>query len=102
MSDEVYPAFAAVLGGQKPTIKVRDMTSRWGVCPAQSGRSPCAPALQYARCSQIYVVVHEYCHFLAAQSQPSFLGAGGAYSAGLESAADVIKIAPQAIRANSS
>ena len=32
MSDKVYPAFAGVLGGQKPTIKVRDMTSRWGVC----------------------------------------------------------------------
>ena len=32
MSDKVYPAFAWVLGGQKPTIKVRDMTSRWGVC----------------------------------------------------------------------
>ena len=30
MSDKVYPAFAGVLGGQKPTIKVRDMTSRWG------------------------------------------------------------------------
>ena len=32
MSDKVYPAFAGVLGGQKPTIRVRDMTSRWGVC----------------------------------------------------------------------
>ena len=26
MSDKVYPAFAGVLGGQKPTIKVRAMT----------------------------------------------------------------------------
>ena len=32
MSEKVYPAFAGVLGGQKPTIKVRSMTSRWGVC----------------------------------------------------------------------
>ena len=32
MSDKVYPAFAGVLGGHKPLIKVRSMTSRWGVC----------------------------------------------------------------------
>ena len=32
MSDQVYPAFAGVLGGQKPTLKVRSMTTRWGVC----------------------------------------------------------------------
>ena len=31
MSDQVYPAFAGVLGGQKPTLKVRSMTTRWGV-----------------------------------------------------------------------
>lgn len=51
MSDEVYPAFAAVLGGQKPTIKVRDMTSRWGGLRARKAADHlCAPALQYARC----------------------------------------------------
>ena len=27
MSDKVYPAFAGVLGGHKPVIKVRSMTS---------------------------------------------------------------------------
>ena len=32
MSDKVYPAFAGVLNGQKPAIKVRSMTSCWGVC----------------------------------------------------------------------
>ena len=36
MSDTVYPAFAGVLGGQKPILKVRSMTSCWGVgCPAK-------------------------------------------------------------------
>ena len=30
--DRVYPAFAGVLGGQKPILKVRSMTSCWGVC----------------------------------------------------------------------
>ena len=43
MSDEVYPAFAAVLGGQKPVLKVRSMTSRWGVC--------CEPENEERRCA---------------------------------------------------
>ena len=65
MSDKVYPAFAGVLGGQKPTIKVRDMTSRWGVCYMK--RRQITFALQLYNmppAAQIYVVVHEYCHFL--------------------------------------
>ena len=94
MSDEVYPAFAAVLGGQKPTIKVRDMTSRWGVCvPAKRQITFALQLYNMPAAAQIYVVVHEYCHFSCAQPQPSLLGAGGAHSAGLESSADVIKIA---------
>ena len=70
MSDRVYPAFAGVLGGQKPTIKVRDMTSRWGVCYMK--RQQISFALQLYNmppAAQIYVVVHEYCHFL----QPNHL-----------------------------
>ena len=39
MSDKVYPAFAEVLGGHKPVIKVRGMTSRWGV-RSQTGPHP--------------------------------------------------------------
>ena len=42
MSDKVYPAFAGVLGGQKPVLKVRSMTSRWGVCCTISGLDPAA------------------------------------------------------------
>lgn len=65
MSDEVYPAFAAVLGGQKPTIKVRDMTSRWGVCvPAKQQITFALQLYNMPAAAQIYVVVHEYCHFL--------------------------------------
>ena len=59
MSDKVYPAFAGVLGGQKPTIKVRDMTfalQLYNMPPA----------------AQIYVVVHEYCHFLQPNHSPAF------------------------------
>ena len=72
-SDRVYPAFAGVLGGQKPTIKVRDMTSRWGVCYMK--RQQISFALQLYNmppAAQIYVVVHEYCHFLQPNHSPAF------------------------------
>ena len=65
MSDKVYPAFAGVLGGQKPTIKVRSMTSRWGVCHMAKRQITFALQLyNMPEAAQIYVVVHEYCHFL--------------------------------------
>ena len=73
MSDKVYPAFAGVLGGQKPTIRVRDMTSRWGVCYMK--RRQITFALQLYNmppAAQIYVVVHEYCHFLQPNHSPAF------------------------------
>jgi len=60
MSDKVYPAFAGVLGGQKPVLKVRSMTSRWGVC--------CARVLP----------------LFAVEPQPGLLGRGGKAAAGLE------------------
>ena len=73
MSDKVYPAFADVLGGQKPTIKVRSMTSKWGVC--FMSRRQITFALQLYNmppAAQIYVVVHEYCHFLQPNHSPAF------------------------------
>ena len=73
MSDEVYPAFAAVLGGQKPTIKVRDMTSRWGVCvPAKRQITFALQLYNMPAAAQIYVVVHEYCHFLVPNHSMAF------------------------------
>ena len=73
LSDQVYPAFAQVLGGQKPTIKVRSMVSKWGVCFMQ--RRQITFALQLYNmppAAQIYVVVHEYCHFLQPNHSPAF------------------------------
>ena len=65
MSDAVYPAFAEVLSGQKPTIKVRSMVSRWGVCAMAKRQITFALQLyNMPPAAQIYVVVHEYCHFL--------------------------------------
>ena len=73
MSDKVYPAFAGVLGGQKPAIKVRSMTSRWGVCHMSKRQITFALELyNMPEAAQIYVVVHEYCHFLQPNHSPAF------------------------------
>ena len=73
MSDKVYPAFAGVLGGQKPTIKVRSMTSRWGVCHMAKRQITFALQLyNMPEAAQIYVLVHEYCHFLQPNHSPAF------------------------------
>ena len=57
MSDKVYPAFAGVLGGQKPTIRVRSMTSRWGVCHMAKRQITFALQLyNMPEAAQIYVV----------------------------------------------
>ena len=73
MSDQVYPAFADVLNGQKPTIKVRDMSSRWGVCAISKRQITFALQLyNKPSAAQIYVVVHEYCHFLVPNHSRAF------------------------------
>ena len=53
--------------------QVRDMTSRWGVCCMK--RRQITFALQLYNmppAAQIYVVVHEYCHFLQPNHSPAF------------------------------
>ena len=73
MSDKVYPAFAGVLNGQKPAIKVRSMTSCWGVCHMAKRQITFALQLyNMPEAAQIYVVVHEYCHFLQPNHSPAF------------------------------
>jgi hypothetical protein len=73
LSDRVYPAFETVLGGQKPTIRVRAMTSRWGVCaPAKRTITFALQLYNMPPAAQIYVVVHEYCHFLVPNHSPAF------------------------------
>ena len=73
MSDKVYPAFATVLGGQKPTIKVRSMVSKWGVCFMNKRQITFALQLyKMPEAAQIYVVVHEYCHFLQPNHSKAF------------------------------
>lgn len=73
MSEQVFPAFAEVLDGQMPTIKVRDMKSRWGVCNIQKRQITFSLRLyRMPPAAQIYVVVHEYCHFLVPNHSPAF------------------------------
>ena len=73
MRDQVYPAFAKVLGGQKPVIKVRSMVSKWGVCvPAKRQITFALQLYNAPPAAQIYVVVHEYCHFLQPNHSPAF------------------------------
>lgn len=73
MSDQVYPAFAGVLGGQPPELRVRDMTSRWGVCDVAKKRITLASRLALQPTAAVeYVIVHEYCHFVHPNHQKEF------------------------------
>ena len=73
LSREVFPSFAGALEGQMPLIKVRSMTSRWGSCIPAKRQLTFALAL-YAMPpeAQLYVVVHEFCHFLVPNHSPAF------------------------------
>lgn len=73
VSDRVYPAFAEVLGGQPPQLRVRDMTSRWGVCDVAKKRITLASRLARQPAAAVeYVIVHEYCHFVHPNHQKEF------------------------------
>ena len=72
LSEQVYPVFARLLG-EKPAVRVRDMTSRWGVCaPAKRQITFALRLYNMPPAAQIYVVVHEYCHFLVPNHSPAF------------------------------
>ncbi|MGD9559514.1 MAG: M48 family metallopeptidase [Oscillospiraceae bacterium] len=73
VSDEVFPLFSAVLGGQKPTLRVRDMTSRWGSCNRKTRTITLNMRLAEKQRPAIeYVVLHEYVHFLHPDHQAGF------------------------------
>ena len=49
------------------------MTSRWGVCHMAKRQITFALQLyNMPEAAQIYVVVHEYCHFLQPNHSPAF------------------------------
>ena len=52
---------------------LRSMTSRWGVCHMAKRQITFALQLYtMPEAAQIYVVVHEYCHFLQPNHSPAF------------------------------
>ena len=76
VSEQYFPLFEQVLNGQRPELKVRDMTTRWGSCSLRTG------TLAFARrlcvmplAAQEYVVVHEFCHFAHPDHSPAFWAA---------------------------
>ena len=73
VSEEIFPLFATVLGGQRPRLLVRDMKTRWGSC--SPGRRQITLNLRLAakpRPLVEYVVLHEYCHFIHPNHQAGF------------------------------
>ncbi len=72
MLDRLYPALEA-MGAPRPTLRFRNMRSRWGVCHVKSAvitlnkrLLPMDPALGE------YVVTHELCHLIVPDHSPRF------------------------------
>ena len=62
--DELYPLFKKY-GIEKPTLKIRDMETRWGSCLPKKGIITLNKRLLEAPRNCIeYVVMHELCHFM--------------------------------------
>ncbi len=72
-SKRIFPLFAQRLGGRLPELRVRAMTSRWGVCHPQKRRITLALQLAAKPPELVeYVVLHEYCHFVHPNHGPAF------------------------------
>lgn len=72
ISDRIYPAFEGALKC-KPTLKVRLMKSRWGVCHIRKNTVTLNKALMDKPLEAIeYVILHEYVHFIHPNHQAPF------------------------------
>lgn len=70
---QIEPLFAEVLQHQPVQIKVRSMTSRWGVCHVTKRTITLAQQLAVKPLPAIeYVILHEYCHFVYPNHQREF------------------------------
>lgn len=77
--ERLYP-LVEPLGAARPTLRFRDMRSRWGVCNVQKAvitinkrLLPMDPA--YGE----YVLMHELCHLLVADHSPRFYALLGSF-----------------------
>ncbi|MDE7326125.1 MAG: M48 family metallopeptidase [Lachnospiraceae bacterium] len=67
-----YPSFAEK-GIAYPILRIRKMTSRWGVCQPKKGMVTLSTLLmQVPKAAAEYVVVHEFTHFLVPNHSPRF------------------------------
>lgn len=73
VSAKYFPLFRDLLGGTPPELRVRSMTSRWGVCHPAKRRITLALQLAAKPLPLVeYVVLHEYCHFVHPDHQAGF------------------------------
>ncbi len=72
ITDQIYPLFKKY-GVECPTLRIRNMETRWGTCLAQKGIITLNKCLLEAPRSCIeYVVMHEMCHFIHANHSKQF------------------------------
>lgn len=71
---QIYPQFQKY-GVSMPTLRIRDMETRWGSCLSAKGIITLNKRLLYAprRCIE-YVVMHEFCHFIHPNHSKEFYG----------------------------
>lgn len=71
---ETYPIFQKY-GVSMPTLRIRDMETRWGSCLAKKGIITLNKRLLAAprHCIE-YVVMHEFCHFIHPNHSKHFYG----------------------------
>lgn len=73
VSDAIFPLFSDLLGGVRPTIRVREMKTRWGTCnPKKRTITLNTWLAEQPRAALEYVVLHEYVHFLHPDHQAGF------------------------------
>lgn len=70
----IYPRFQKY-GVAQPTLRIRDMDTRWGSCISKKGIITLNKRLMEAPRSCIeYVVMHEFCHFIHPNHSKQFYG----------------------------
>ncbi len=80
ISARYFLHFAAILNGQMPLIKVRDMKTRWGVChPKKCTITLNLQLLNKPLAAVEYVILHEYVHFLVSGHGKNFWQTVAAY-----------------------
>lgn len=72
--DKIYPQFQKN-GVSMPTLRIRDMETRWGSCLSTKGIITLNKKLLSApQCCIEYVVMHEFCHFVHPNHSKDFYG----------------------------